>query len=178
MSNALSGLRQETSNGYINYWAAQALLSRVYLNMGEYQKAYDAATDVIKNNGGRYQLYSYEEYPNVWGQDFQSESLFELYITLSEPSGGTGGEGAPMVYANEATVDWNNLILSEDFLNLLNEDPKDVRHCLTKESVIENNTGLPAAAMHEKVYLAKFPARPEMIPKLITFASSAFPKSI
>ena len=146
MSNALSGLRQETSNGYINYWATQALLSRVYLNMGEYQKAYDAATDVIKNNGGHYQLYSYEEYPNVWGQDFQSESLFELYITLSEPSGGTGGEGAPMVYANEATVDWNNLILSEDFLNLLNEDPKDVRHCLTKESVIENNTGLPAAA--------------------------------
>lgn len=151
MSNALSGLRQETSNGYINYWAAQALLSRVYLNMGEYQKAYDAATDVIKNNGGRYQLYSYEEYPNVWGQDFQSESLFELYITLSEPSGGIGGEGAPMVYANEATVDWNNLILSEDFLNLLNEDPKDVRHCLTKESVIENNTGLPAAAMHESL---------------------------
>ena len=127
MSNALSGLKQETSNGYINYWAAQALLSRVYLNMGEYQKAYDAATDVIKNNGGRYQLYSYEEYPNVWRQDFQSESLFELYITLSEPSGGTGGEGAPMVYANEATVDWNNLILSEDFLNLLNEDSKDVR---------------------------------------------------
>ena len=84
MSNALSGLRQETSNGYINYWAAQALLSRVYLNMGEYQKAYDAATDVIKNNGGRYQLYSYEEYPNVWGQDFQSESLFELYTNLQE----------------------------------------------------------------------------------------------
>ena len=81
-----------------------------------------------------------------------------------------------MVYANEATVDWNNLILSEDFLNLLNEDPKDVRHCLTKESVIENNTGLPAAAMHEKVYLAKFPGK--MIPKLITFASSAFLKSI
>ena len=130
-----------------------------------YQKAYDAATDVIKNNGGRYQLYSYEEYPNVWGQDFQSESLFELYITLSEPSGGTGGEGAPMVYANEATVDWNNLILSEDFLNLLNEDPKDVRHCLTKESVIENNTGLPAAAMHEKVYLAKFPGKTGDDPK-------------
>ena len=60
ITNALSGLRQETSNGYINYWAAQALLSRVYLNMGEYQKAYDAATDVIKNNGGRYQLYIYE----------------------------------------------------------------------------------------------------------------------
>ena len=61
--------------------------------------------------------------------------------------------------------DRNNLILSEDFLNLLNEDPKDVRHCLTKESVIENNTGLPAAAMHEKVYLAKFPGKTGDDPK-------------
>lgn len=55
--------------------------------------------------------------------------------------------------------------MSEDFLNLLNEDPKDVRHCLTKESVIENNTGLPAAAMHEKVYLAKFPGKTGDDPK-------------
>ena len=70
-----------------------------------------------------------------------------------------------MVYANEATIDWNNLILSEDFLNLLNEDPKDVRHCLTKESVIENNTGLPTAARHEKVYLAKFPGKTGDDPK-------------
>ena len=112
------------------------------------------------------------------GAGFPVRIIIRTYITLSEPSGGTGGEGAPMVYANEATVDWNNLILSEDFLNLLNEDPKDVRHCLTKESVIENNTGLPAAAMHEKSILPSSPARPEMIPKLITFASSAFPKSI
>ena len=99
------------------------------------------------------------------GAGFPVGILFELYITLSEPSGGTGGEGAPMVYANEATVDWNNLILSEDFLNLLNEDSKDVRHCLTKESVTETNPGLPAAAMHEKVYLAKFPGKTGDDPK-------------
>lgn len=159
MNDALSGLTKDKSNGYINYWAAKALLSRVYLNMGDYQKAYDAATDVINNNGGLYQLYSYEEYPAVWGKDFSSESIFELYITLSEPSGGTGGEGAPMVYANETSVDWNNLILSEDYLDLLNEDPDDIRHSFTEKSVIDHNTGLPAAAMDQRVYLTKFPGK-------------------
>lgn len=52
-------------NGYVNYWAAQALLSRVYLDMGEYQSAYDAATDVIENNGGLYRLYTQSEYAST-----------------------------------------------------------------------------------------------------------------
>lgn len=72
--------------------------------MGKNKEAYDAATDVINNNGGLYQLYTRDEYPTIWGKDFQSEALFELYISTTEPSewgGGTGGEGAPMVYANE-----------------------------------------------------------------------------
>lgn len=165
LTAALPGLTREKSDGYLNYWAVQALLSRVYLNMGDNRNAYDAATDVIRNNGGRYQLYSYDEYTSVWGKDFQSESLFELYITLSEPSGGTGGEGAPMVYANEALVDWNNLILTEDYLQLLAEDPTDIRHELTQYSVIENNGALPAAAMNQPVYLAKFPGKTGDDPK-------------
>lgn len=159
LNNALPDLSTETTNGFINYWAAQALLSRVYLNMGNSELAYQAATDVIQNNGGRYQLYSYEEYPNVWGQDFQSESLFELYINLTEPSGGTGGEGAPMVYANEEKTDWNNLILTEDYLNLLDEDASDIRHTLTRKSVIEDNKDLPKNARDRKVYLHKFPGK-------------------
>ena len=162
LTDALDGLSRERRDGYINYWAAKALLSRVYLNMGDYRDAYDAAVDVIKNNGNLYSLYTQSEYPNVWGQDFQSESLFELYISISEPSewgGGTGGEGAPMVYANEAKTDWNNLILTEDFLNLLDEDAQDVRHCVAQPSVIENNGGLPEAARNRNVFLGKFPGK-------------------
>lgn len=162
LTDALDGLSRERRDGYINYWAAKALLSRVYLNMGDYRNAYDAAVDVIKNNGNLYSLYTQSEYPNVWGQDFQSESLFELYISISEPSewgGGTGGEGAPMVYANEEKTDWNNLILTEDFLNLLDEDAQDVRHCVAQASVIENNEGLPEAARNRNVFLGKFPGK-------------------
>ena len=64
-----------------------------------------------------------------------------------------------MVYANEEKVDWNNLILSEDYLNLLDEDPQDVRHSVMQVSAIANNTDLPEAARDKKVYLAKFPGK-------------------
>ena len=77
--------------------------------------------------GGIYRLFTHDEYPSVWGKDFNSESLFEFYFTMSEPSGGSGGEGAPMVYADNVK-DWNNLILTKAYLDLLNEDPEDVRH--------------------------------------------------
>lgn len=158
-TEALPDLTREKADGYVNYWAAQALLSRVYLDMGEYQAAWDAATDVIENNEGLYHLYTQSEYAAVWGQDFQSESLFELYITMTEPAGGTGGEGAPMVYANEATFDWNNLILTEDYLDLLEQDPDDVRHSVTVASVTPDNGGLPEAARDRKVFLTKFPGK-------------------
>lgn len=61
-----------------------------------------------------------------------------------------------MVYANEATIDWSGLTLSEDFLNLLNKGLEGVRHCLTKEFVIENSTGFSAAAVHKRVCLVEF----------------------
>ncbi len=158
-----AGISKEKKDGTVNYWGVQALLSRVYLNKGDYKNAYACATDVIENNGGLYNLYSRDEYPDVWGQDFQSESIFELYIDTNEPSewgGGTGGEGAPSVYADVADESsWNNLILTDDFLTLLNEDPEDVRHCFTKKSAVENNSKLPEVARTQPVILVKFPGK-------------------
>ena len=159
MTDALQGLSKEKADGYLNYWAVKGLLSRVYLNMGKYQEAYDAAVDVIENGKSIYRLYTTAEYPTVWGKDFQSESLFEFYFSLTEPSGGSGGEGAPMVYENEESVDWNNLILTKAYLDLINEDPDDVRHCWLEKSLIENNEGLPEGARNETVYLNKYPGK-------------------
>lgn len=159
MTDALPGLSREKADGYLNYWAVKGLLSRVYLNMGKNKEAYDAAVDVIENGKSIYKLYTTAEYPTVWGKDFQSESLFEFYFSMTEPSGGSGGEGAPMVYENEKSVDWNNLILTKAYLDLLNEDPDDVRHCWLEKSIIENNKDLPEGARNEKVYLNKYPGK-------------------
>lgn len=160
LTNSLAGLSKEKKDGCLNYWAVQGILSRVYLNKLDYPNAYKAATDVIENSKNLYQLYTLDEYPTVWGKEYTSESLFEFYFSLTEPSGGSGGEGAPMVYANEEKVDWNNLILSEDYLNLLDEDPQDVRHSVMQVSAIANNTDLPEAARTARSIWRSSPARP------------------
>jgi len=53
-------------NGGLNYWAAEAALSRAYLYMGDWANAYAAATDVIENNGGVYTLYTAADFISAW----------------------------------------------------------------------------------------------------------------
>lgn len=65
--------------------AIQALLSRVYLYMGEWQKAADYATKVISNTN--YKLYEADEYADVWATDFGgSEVIFENYVDIDNRS--------------------------------------------------------------------------------------------
>ena len=62
----------------VNISTIQALLSRVYLYMGEWQNAADYATKVIES--GKYQMWTAEEYPTVWGKELGSgEVIFEVY---------------------------------------------------------------------------------------------------
>ena len=62
----------------VNIHTIQALLSRVYLYMGEWQKAADYATKVIDSK--KYTMWTAEEYPTVWGKELGSgEVIFEVY---------------------------------------------------------------------------------------------------
>lgn len=158
MTGALPALSKEKKDGYLNYWSVCALLSRVCLYMDDNENALIYARKVIEENNGLYRLYTTAEYPTVWGKDFQPESLFEFYYTLTEPSGGTGGEGAPMVYA-DITLDWTNLVLTEAFLDLLGEDPDDVRHCITKMPVNPEADVLPTGSAGYPKYMAKYPGK-------------------
>lgn len=65
--------------------AIQALLSRVYLYMGEWQNAAKYATMVIDEYD--YELYEADEYDKVWnGTTGGSEVIFENYIDLTNYS--------------------------------------------------------------------------------------------
>ncbi|MBR8537208.1 RagB/SusD family nutrient uptake outer membrane protein [Carboxylicivirga sediminis] len=70
------------ASGKINQWAAKALLSRVYLYLGEYDSALELAHDVIDNSD--YALYTQDNYLSVWAKTGTSESLFELTVTDNE----------------------------------------------------------------------------------------------
>ena len=83
--------------------------------------------------------------------------MFEFYFTMSEPSGGSGGEGAPMVYADNVK-DWNNLILTKAYLDLLNEDPEDVRHVFPHlpENAVADTLSLITSSAHFNAFSLSF----------------------
>ncbi len=65
-------------------YSIQALLSRVYLYMEEWQEAADYATKVIES--GKYDMWTAEEFgsEDLWGVDVPaegSEVIFEVYVT-------------------------------------------------------------------------------------------------
>ena len=157
LTEALPNLVTTKSDGHQNVWSVKALLSRIYLYMNDNENALKYAQEVI-NNGGLYTLFTHDEYTSVWGKDFSSESLFEFYYTLSEPDGGTGGEGAPMVYADNVK-DWNNLVLTKAFLDLLGEDPDDVRHILNRLPQKPEEDILPEGSTGHPKYLNKYPGK-------------------
>ena len=62
----------------VNITTIQALLSRVYLYMGEWQKCADYSTKVI--DSGKFKMWTAEEFPTVWTADKGSgEVIFEMY---------------------------------------------------------------------------------------------------
>lgn len=67
--------------------AIQALLSRVYLYMGEWQKCAEYATKVI--NSGKFALYDKEDYKAMWAQNTAStkgEIIFEMFSSKKNDS--------------------------------------------------------------------------------------------
>lgn len=143
-SNALA---TETEPGYVSVWGAKAILSRVYLNMGDYANALSVAEDIIKNSGAA--LWTRDQYLKAWDASTPNESefLFRLNVAGSTDSNDLNGIG------NLQQRDgYKEMVATKKFVDMLTSDPKDVR----------NDMFLPAKAEKEvavygtnKVFLNK-----------------------
>lgn len=143
-SNALA---TETKPGYVSVWGAKAILSRVYLNMGDYANALSVAEDIIKNSGAA--LWTRDQYFNAWDASTPNESefLFRLNVAGSDDNNDLNGIG------NLQQRDgYKEMVATKKFVDMLTSDPKDVR----------NDMFLPATASKEvekygtnKVFLNK-----------------------
>ena len=110
------------TDGRLGQDGAKALLSRIYLYMGEYDLAYKHAKDVM----GSYALLSADSYVDSWKNVFTTESIFELIITDNEPSYASIGyyiSGHPTNYSGH-----KEMAASTSFKTLMNQDPNDVRN--------------------------------------------------
>ena len=126
LEEATGLLSTSYKKGKINKYAAQALLSRVYLYHNDNQKAYDTAVAAISGaEKAGYKLWTNAEYPTAWGNDFsdsqKGEVLFELVIPTEE---GLGKETMGYLSSKDG---YDDVQITVSFYHLLMEDPDDVR---------------------------------------------------
>lgn len=82
---------------FVNIYTIEALLSRVYLYMGEWQKCADYATKVI--NSGEYTMWTASDYADAWSNDKGSgEIIFEVY---DKQANGTNGYWSDISYLTD-----------------------------------------------------------------------------
>ncbi len=117
--------------GYVNEWGAKAILSRVYLNMGDYPNALATAKDVIEHSGAK--LWTTEEYYNAWeaGSPNENEFLFRLNSTNSLDNNDLVGIGNLQQQGG-----YGDMIATETFVDAMATDPNDVRNELWDKMTI------------------------------------------
>lgn len=143
-SNALA---TETEPGYVSVWGAKAILSRVYLNMGDYANALSVAEDIIKNSGAA--LWTRDQYFKAWDASTPNESEFLFRLNVA---GSTDNNDLNSIGNLQQRDGYKEMVATKKFVDMLTSDPKDVR----------NDMFLPATASKEvekygtnKVFLNK-----------------------
>lgn len=140
-------LATDAEPGYVSVWGAKAILSRVYLNMGDYANALSTAEDVINNSGAT--LWTRDQYFDAWDANTPNESEFLFRLNVSGSTDNNDLTGIGNLQAREG---YKEMVATKSFVDMLTADPNDVR----------NDMFLPATAATEvatygtnKVYLNK-----------------------
>jgi len=112
--------------GKLNYWGAKMLQARAYLYMGQWENAYNAAREVI--NESPYTLATNAGYLNSLQTQGASETIFELIVGAGiEDMDSNNNYSGLYAYIWHADNGRGVLIPTRDWLDLMAEDPEDVR---------------------------------------------------
>ncbi|MGS2761006.1 RagB/SusD family nutrient uptake outer membrane protein [Sinomicrobium sp. M5D2P9] len=127
-------------NGRFTSYAVKALAARAYLYQDDYANAIKYSTEVIGD--GDYSLISNTNYADIWAEEFNSESIFEIVNTIADNAGtnGLGHYFDPGGYADA--------LVTPDLFHLY--DSNDVRLETIKE-------GAKTGAEEEALFVYKFP---------------------
>lgn len=124
LKKAIPLMSTDKDNSRMNQYAARALLARVYLYCEKNQEAFETASSLIEElKFSPWQLASNADYLHMFdlNNKFSSESLFEIAHSQSDnPS----WDALSYLYHWWGYAD---MIVTLDFVDLLWEDPDDVR---------------------------------------------------
>ena len=135
------------SHAAFSYFAAEALLARVFLHMGRWEDAYNSATNVIHN--GPYSLIPTEQYVASWGLEFTTESIFEVHQSATSNADRESIGYLMLPRHGLAVTGYGAVSATPQFIELMLEDPDDVRLGI----MLPNDLG------QEHAYIAKYPGR-------------------
>lgn len=156
LTDAISSqaLPENKTQGYINLWAAKALLTRVYLTMGDYKNALTTSEDIINNSP--YTLWTSEQYVGAWSKEdaaHANELLFEMPI--NDSNDWTDREGIAYGYAPSSNGGYGDVVATKSFIKLLQTDKTDVRNEVFISSSAEKDIKIYGDTA---VFLNKMPA--------------------
>ncbi len=153
LTDALSsgGLSKDQNYGYVNTWFAKGLLAKVNLYKGDNATALIQAEDVIENSP--YELWTNEEYVNGWTttDSGRKEMIFEIVNKSSDDW--ADREGIAYLMNENGYAD---LIVTKSFLELMDEDPSDVRNGILIPATLDED--LQKEYGDAKIFVNKFPA--------------------
>lgn len=145
-------LAKDKTPGYINEWAAKALLTRVYLTKGDNENALKVAEDIITNSP--YRLWTNEEYVNAWYKTngaHTNEMIFEVINASNDDW--ADREGIAYLLNENGYAD---AIVTKSFMDMLSKDPKDVRIDMVLPA--QKNEDLIKEYGDARIFINKFPA--------------------
>lgn len=137
--------------GYIDVWAAKALLCRVYLYMNKNQEALDMAKDIITNSP--YKLWTIGQYAEAWDKqdpNHAQEMIFEIINNGSDDWADREGIGYLL---NEQG--YADAICTESFVTMLKSDPNDVRNDVVLPVMYDED--LADVYGENPIFINKFP---------------------
>ncbi|MEH0153151.1 RagB/SusD family nutrient uptake outer membrane protein [Limibacter armeniacum] len=139
LTKAASLMTEDKANAYASKEAANALLSRVYLYMREYDKAIEHANKVI--DSGKYSLVSTNDigvYPRI-NPDNNNETIFTIKHLADIDYESNGWYTIGSMYANFQGSGWGEMYASSSFLRLVRQYPEDQRNNFIDP--VENGSG-------------------------------------
>ncbi|WP_422349063.1 RagB/SusD family nutrient uptake outer membrane protein [Flagellimonas sp.] len=140
--------------------AAQALLSRVYLYMGDNSKAQEFADKVI--NSGVYSLLPTSEFSqmNRLTPDQNSEAIFAVTLSSASDLLGQWDDWFTIgsFYASIEGTGWGEMYASRSYLDLIDQNDGDARRSFIDPQYLTDDNGdrIPAVYWVDESYVYQF----------------------
>lgn len=135
---------QYRGNVYGSVYAAQALLSRLYIYTGNNQKALEYADKVI--DSGKFSLLSTANYTQIatGSPEGNPENIFAIRFVKDVDYPDNGWYTIGSLYASIDGTGWGEMYASRSYLEEVRKYPQDVRSKFIVPKVLNNSTELNA----------------------------------